>query len=63
VNPLGQFALGEKERKENRQRLGYAWLNSNLNLNSFKLGLKIILGWFPGVPNVIKSSWPKFENF
>jgi hypothetical protein len=28
---LGWFALEEKERKKNRQRLGYAWLNSNLN--------------------------------
>jgi hypothetical protein len=62
VNPLGWFALEEKERKGNWQRLGYAWPNSNLNLNSFKLGLNIILRWFLGVPNVIKSSWRKFEK-
>jgi hypothetical protein len=28
VNPLGRFALEEKERKENWQRLGYAWPSS-----------------------------------
>jgi hypothetical protein len=37
VNLFGQFALEEKERRENWQGLGYAWPSlKNLNLNSFE---------------------------
>jgi hypothetical protein len=39
-SPFGQFALEGKERKENWQRLGYAWPNSNSNLNSFEKGFE-----------------------
>jgi hypothetical protein len=61
--PLGQ--LKKKKEREERKflRLGLTWPNSNLNLNSSKLGLKIILGWFPEVSNIFKSSRPKFDDF
>jgi hypothetical protein len=37
---LGRFALEEKERNKNRQRLGYAWPNSNLNFEFLQTRFK-----------------------
>jgi hypothetical protein len=55
--------LEEKERKENWQGLGYAWPNSNSNLNSFEKVLKTYQNSFQGFQTYPRSHSQSLMNF
>jgi hypothetical protein len=52
-----------QEKKKEREMLGSLWPKFKFEFEFFKLGLENEQGWSPEVSNLVRRSWPKFEEF